>query len=101
MNDQSKSSADTEPLSKPLLPSEPNSSSQSSTSSTLIRPRMPTTKTPWPTTVLNLPLKSMLSSPNSKDKSTSPSPNSRKNTDTRWSVSVLSRSTGTEPSTNV
>merc|ERR1712141_668184 len=88
---------------------------------------------PWPTTALNLPPKSMLSSALSKDKLISLSPNSRKNTDattsvsspldvtasterahqdhahshqhqnthTRWSVSVLSRLTGTVPSTNV
>merc|ERR1739838_1300857 len=126
-------SADTEPLSKRSSPDESNSSNQSSTSFTLIRPSMPTTKPPWPTTVLNLPLKSMLSSALSKDKLTSLSPNSRKNTDaitsasslldvtasterahqdhahshhhqnthTRWSVSVLSRSTGTVPNTHV
>merc|ERR1739838_208673 len=110
-----------------------NSSNQFSTSSTLVRPIMPTTKPPWPTTVLNLPLKSMLLSALSKDKLMSLSPNSRKNTDattsvsslldvtasterahqdhahshqpqnthTRWSVSVLSRSTGTVPNTHV
>merc|ERR1712141_268915 len=86
-NDQPKSSADTEPLSKRLLPDESNSSNQSSTSSTLIRTSMPTTKPPWPTTVLNLPLKSMLLSALSKDKLISLSPNSRKNTDATTSVS--------------
>merc|ERR1739838_1055086 len=85
--DQPKSSADTEPLSKRLLPDESNSSNQSSTSSTLIRTSMPITKPPWPTTVLNLPLKSMLLSALSKDKLISLSPNSRKNTDATTSVS--------------
>merc|ERR1712186_252861 len=132
-NDQPKSSADTEPLSKISLPDDFNSSNQFSTRFTLVRPSMLTTKPPWPTTVLNLPLKSTLLSALSKDKLISLSPNSRKNTDattsvsspldvtasterahqdhahshnhqnthTRWSVSVLSRSTGTVPNTNV
>merc|ERR1739838_918286 len=132
-NDQSKSSADTELLSKRSSPDESNSSNQSSTSFTLIRPSMPTTKPPWPTTVLNLPLKSMLSSALSKDKLMSLSPNSRKNTDattsasspldvtdsteedyqdhhafshnhqnthTRWSVSMITRTTGSVPNTH-